>query len=110
MAWTAKSPIPGNHWVPFGSSTLLGSKMNLLICVFMYHFSNLLKDPDAPKVNNPAADGDNSTAVQIVENNTGDGDNAANDKSKDAEGAKDAEEGKFIWHFSTFWATFSKAS
>ena len=65
----------------------------------MYHFSNLLKDPDAPKVNNPAADGDNSTAVQIVENNTGDGDNAANDKSKDAEGAKDAEEGKFIWHF-----------
>ena len=58
-----------------------------------------MKDPDAPKVNNPAADGDNSTAVQIVENNTGDGDNAANDKSKDAEGAKDAEEGKFIWHF-----------
>jgi K+-dependent Na+/Ca+ exchanger-like protein len=51
-----------------------------------------MEDPDAPKVNNPAADGDNSTAVQIVENNTGDGDNAANDKSKDAEGAKDAEE------------------
>ena len=65
----------------------------------MYHFYNFLKDPDAPKVNNPAADGDNSTNVQIVENNTGDGDNAANDKSKDAEGAKDAEEGKFIWHF-----------
>ena len=63
----------------------------------MYHFSNFLKDPDAPKVNNPAADGDNSTAVQIVENNTGDGDNAANDKSKDAEGAKDAEEGKFTY-------------
>jgi len=52
-----------------------------------------MEDPDAPKVTNPAAaDGDNSTAVQIVENNTGDGDNAANDKSKDAEVAKDAEE------------------
>ena len=62
----------------------------------MFHFSNFLKDPDAPKVTNPAAaDGDNSTAVQIVENNTGDGDNAANDKSKDAEVAKDAEEGKY---------------
>ena len=57
-----------------------------------------MKDPVAPKANNPAADGDNSTAVPI-ENITGDGDNAANDKSKDAEGAKDAEEGKFIWHF-----------
>merc|ERR1719148_603449 len=52
-----------------------------------------MEDPDAPKATNPAAaDGDNSTAVQIVENNTGDGDNAANDKSKDAEVAKDAEE------------------
>ena len=58
-----------------------------------------MKDPDASKVNNPAVDGDKSTDVQIVVNNTGDGDNAANDKSKDAEGAKDAEEGKFIWHF-----------
>ena len=25
MAWTTKSPIPGNHWVPLGCRALLGS-------------------------------------------------------------------------------------
>ena len=29
MAWTTKSPIQGNHWVPIGCRALLGSVKDL---------------------------------------------------------------------------------
>ena len=49
MAWTTKSPIRGNHWVPLGCRALLGSVKIIFQLLFQGKPVSLAKRMDIPR-------------------------------------------------------------